>query len=193
MALGTLFVGVIYDLITNRLLLDQPYIAPYTFIAFILMQSAILSGRTARAHRKAEHLTENLKREVESQTRDLQLKTLESQEATLEALMAKEEAELLRAAAERQSEQLKELDHQKTAFFQNMSHELRTPLTLILNPLEDEASEQPENRNLEIAAKNSRRLLRLVNQLLDFHKHLLQDEQDHIPHKIFLWILKAIY
>ena len=69
-----------------------------------------------------------------------------------------------------QAQQLKELDRQKTVFFQNISHELRTPLTLILNPLDEEASQQPDNKNLGVAAKNSRRLLRLVNQLLDFQK-----------------------
>ena len=40
---------------------------------------------------------------------------------------------------------MRELDQQKTAFFQNMSHELRTPLTLILGPLEDETKAQPTN------------------------------------------------
>jgi len=69
-----------------------------------------------------------------------------------------------------QADQLKELDRQKTMFFQNMSHELRTPLTLILNPLEDELQSQPDNHNVAVATKNSRRLLRLVNQLLDFQK-----------------------
>ena len=69
-----------------------------------------------------------------------------------------------------QADALKELDRQKTIFFQNMSHELRTPLTLILNPLEDELENQPANLNLSVATKNSRRLLRLVNQLLDFQK-----------------------
>ena len=57
----------------------------------------------------------------------------------------------------------------KYRFFQNMSHELRTPLTLILNPLENQSREHL-NTELGIATKNSRRLLRLVNQLLDFQK-----------------------
>ena len=65
---------------------------------------------------------------------------------------------------------MKEIDAQKTAFFQNISHELRTPLTLILNPLEDSCAELPERKDLSIALKNARRLLRLVNQLLEFQK-----------------------
>ncbi|MBF0441925.1 MAG: response regulator, partial [Oligoflexales bacterium] len=66
--------------------------------------------------------------------------------------------------------QLKELDKQKTTFFQNVSHELRTPLTLILNPLEKMIKDFPDNRDVQMINQNSMRLLRLVNQLLDFQK-----------------------
>jgi signal transduction histidine kinase/class 3 adenylate cyclase/two-component SAPR family response regulator len=184
LSFSVLVVGGVNDILQSRHLIDTAYIGPYTFIVFVLMQSGILSGMAAQAHRKAKHLSENLKKEVSEQTKDLQSKTLEALEATQQAIRAKqdsdalkqvaekskEEADALRADAEEQAEKLKELDKQKTAFFQNMSHELRTPLTLILNPLEDESKEQPNNKNLEVATKNSRRLLRLVNQLLDFQK-----------------------
>ncbi|MDX2097751.1 MAG: response regulator [Leptolyngbyaceae cyanobacterium bins.59] len=71
-----------------------------------------------------------------------------------------------------QAEQLLELDRQKTEFFQNISHEFRTPLTLMLGPLESAVS---QNQGLSpeqaaIALRNSRRLLRLVNQLLDLQR-----------------------
>ncbi|MBF0443847.1 MAG: sensor histidine kinase [Oligoflexales bacterium] len=65
---------------------------------------------------------------------------------------------------------LTELDRQKTQFFQNISHEIRTPLTLIMTPLEEALKAAPEDVGLQIASKNSNRLLRLVNQLLDFQK-----------------------
>ncbi len=71
-----------------------------------------------------------------------------------------------------QAEQLLELDQQKNAFFQNISHEFRTPLTLTLGPLES-AVARKEGLDFEqsvIALRNSRRLLRLVNQLLDLQK-----------------------
>ncbi|HEU4904073.1 MAG TPA: substrate-binding domain-containing protein [Flavisolibacter sp.] len=62
----------------------------------------------------------------------------------------------------------------KVAFFTNMSHEFRTPLTLILAPLEDLLADaknnQRWNRNLNLIQKNVIRLLRLVNQLIDFRK-----------------------
>ncbi|NJM96736.1 MAG: response regulator [Phormidesmis sp. RL_2_1] len=71
-----------------------------------------------------------------------------------------------------QAEQLLELDQQKNAFFQNISHEFRTPLTLTIGPLES-AVERGEGLDADqsvIALRNSRRLLRLVNQLLDLQK-----------------------
>jgi len=71
-----------------------------------------------------------------------------------------------------QAEQLMELDRQKNEFFQNISHEFRTPLTLTLGPLESAVS-QEEGLTYEqsiVALRNSRRLLRLVNQLLDLQR-----------------------
>jgi two-component system, sensor histidine kinase LadS len=72
----------------------------------------------------------------------------------------------------KQTRELRELDAQKTRFFQNVSHELRTPLTLILAPLEQLAADpklQGDTR-LKLSLDNAGRLLRLVNQLLDFQK-----------------------
>lgn len=77
----------------------------------------------------------------------------------------KVEADLMQA-----NKDLKVLDRQKTSFFQNMSHELRTPLTLILGPMESLRTSLPDNEDAAMATKNARRLLRLVNQLLDFQK-----------------------
>jgi adenylate cyclase len=71
-----------------------------------------------------------------------------------------------------QAEQLLELDRQKTEFFQNISHEFRTPLTLMVGPLEGAVS-SGQGLSIEqsaIALRNSRRLLRLVNQLLDLQR-----------------------
>jgi len=70
--------------------------------------------------------------------------------------------------------QLQSVDQAKTRFFANVSHELRTPLTLTIGPLEDlraRAGGDPKvERWLDIALRNSRRLLRLVNQILDVAK-----------------------
>jgi signal transduction histidine kinase/AraC-like DNA-binding protein/CheY-like chemotaxis protein/ABC-type xylose transport system substrate-binding protein len=68
----------------------------------------------------------------------------------------------------------KEATDAKFNFFTNISHELRTPLTLILGPLEDIVSSPKLHftvkAQLEMVKKNAMRLLRLVNQLMDFRK-----------------------
>ena len=62
----------------------------------------------------------------------------------------------------------------KLRFFTNISHEFRTPLTLILGPVESLIKRKglPDEvtGDLDIVYKNTQRLLRMVNQLLDFRK-----------------------
>ena len=62
----------------------------------------------------------------------------------------------------------------KLMFFTNVSHELRTPLTLIETPVEQLLAENQlskvQRRLLEVAHRNVRTLLRLINQILDFRK-----------------------
>ena len=74
----------------------------------------------------------------------------------------------------KRAEALAEIDRAKTAFFSNVSHEFRTPLTLMLGPLEDALAEgglpPPTREHLEVAHRNSMRLLKLVNTLLDFSR-----------------------
>jgi signal transduction histidine kinase len=76
----------------------------------------------------------------------------------------------------KRAEALAEIDRAKTAFFSNVSHEFRTPLTLMLGPLEDEIAEATDplpiarRERLQTAHRNSLRLLKLVNTLLDFSR-----------------------
>jgi PAS domain S-box-containing protein len=77
----------------------------------------------------------------------------------------------------RRAEALAELDRAKTTFFSNVSHEFRTPLTLMLGPIEDVLNDAsvtalaPVHRaKLATAHRNSLRLLKLVNSLLDFSR-----------------------
>ena len=75
----------------------------------------------------------------------------------------------------KRAEALAEIDRAKTAFFSNISHEFRTPLTLMLSPLQEikksEQDLQPDLReNLDVAYRNTLRLQKLVNSLLDFSR-----------------------
>ena len=68
----------------------------------------------------------------------------------------------------------KELYESKVEFFTEIAHEIRTPLTLINGPLEVIREMHFEdvklNKNLNVIAQNTKRLLDLVAQLLDFQK-----------------------
>lgn len=67
-----------------------------------------------------------------------------------------------------------ELYQRKLNFFTHISHEIKTPLTLILAPLEkllilNEGNNRVQNQ-LTLMKRNGERLIRLINQLLDFRK-----------------------
>ena len=74
----------------------------------------------------------------------------------------------------RRAESLAQLDRAKTTLLANVSHEFRTPLTLMLGPLDDAlaslSGDDALADQLRIAQRNGRRLLRLVNSLLDFSR-----------------------
>ena len=64
---------------------------------------------------------------------------------------------------------------EKLKFFTNISHEFKTPLTLIMGPVEELLGRSADvkynaSENLTLIKKNAVRLLRLVNQLMDFRK-----------------------
>ena len=69
---------------------------------------------------------------------------------------------------ETQAAELQQLDQARSRFFANVSHELRTPLTLMIAPLDrlrDQQQVQEQGRQwLDLAQRNARRLLELVNQ-----------------------------
>ena len=79
-------------------------------------------------------------------------------------------------AERKRAEALAEIDRAKTAFFSNVSHEFRTPLTLMLGPLEEVLADATEplppaqRERLEAVHRNSQRLLKVVNTLLDFSR-----------------------
>ena len=79
----------------------------------------------------------------------------------------------------------------KLRFFTNISHELRTPLTLITSPIDEVISNEKLSdvgmENMQVAKRNADRMLRLINQILDFRKiqndkmKVLVEQVDVIP------------
>ncbi len=94
-----------------------------------------------------------------------------AQEVAAQAAIAVQQSRLYQKARY-SAERFQEIDRQKTLLFQNISHEFRTPLTLVLGPLESAVAQQKDLPvdQAAIALRNSRRLLRLVNQLLDLQR-----------------------
>lgn len=71
------------------------------------------------------------------------------------------------------SQKIQEITADKISFFTNITHEFRTPITLILGPISRalKLSQNPSViEQLRIVERNSKSLLGLVNQLLDFRK-----------------------
>jgi signal transduction histidine kinase/ligand-binding sensor domain-containing protein/DNA-binding response OmpR family regulator len=83
----------------------------------------------------------------------------------------------------KEAEVARELDRLKIKFLTNLSHEFRTPISLIMGPVENLLTPgKHENMpgQLQLVKRNTRRLLNLVNQLLDFRK---MEENELTLHK----------
>lgn len=81
-----------------------------------------------------------------------------------------------------EAERMHELDLMKIRFFTNVSHEFRTPLSLIMAPVDKilkQVKEPDIQRQLQMVNRNARRLLNLVNQLLDFRRMEYQELKLH--------------
>jgi signal transduction histidine kinase/AraC-like DNA-binding protein len=81
-----------------------------------------------------------------------------------------------------ETQRLHELDLMKIKFFTNVSHEFRTPLSLIMAPVDRiiKQKQDPEtHKQLLLVNRNAKRLLNLVNQLLDFRKMEHQELKLH--------------
>lgn len=78
----------------------------------------------------------------------------------------------------REAQRMHELDMMKIKFFTNVSHEFKTPLSLILSPIDKiikNTHEPEQKKQFQLIHRNAKRLLHLVNQLLDFRKMEVQE------------------
>lgn len=88
-------------------------------------------------------------------------------------IIRREQIRLQLQVERQEANRIRELDEMKTRFFTNVSHEFRTPISLILIPIQKLIKETApgEMRNqYEMINRNARRLLNMVNELLDFRR-----------------------
>ncbi|TBO40463.1 hybrid sensor histidine kinase/response regulator [Pedobacter kyonggii] len=115
-----------------------------------------------------------LRKEFASEQERIQARQLQEQERI--------QAVQLRQQDRKEAERLRELDLLKIKFLTNLSHEFRTPISLILAPVDKLLTETKETGRygqLAMIKRNGKRLLNLVNQLLDFRKMEEQELQLH--------------
>ena len=71
-------------------------------------------------------------------------------------------------------EQEERMNEMKLMFFTDIAHEFKTPLSLIVGPVNDLVEKGPadeeQNFRFKVISRNVRRMMFLVNQLLDFRK-----------------------
>ena len=90
-----------------------------------------------------------------------------------------------------------EVNQMKLQFFTNISHEFRTPLTLIISPLqkiiERKGADDWLNKQHDIIYRNAKRLMTLIDQLMDFRKSELGELKLHVSRNELVGFINEIY
>ena len=170
------------DNITELQITIQPYFYKTTwFILLVIILATFatwqfyqwrirsLKEQKARLHQKVEQRTHELKKQK-------QLLEEQTEELSRQNRMLKQQNEKItrqKAQLTKMTRKIQELTLDKIAFFTNITHEFRTPITLIIGPIERalKLSYNPQViEQLHFVERNSKYLLSLVNQLMDFRK-----------------------
>ncbi len=117
---------------------------------------------------------------------------LRTRRLTREKLVLEREVAAQTSELQEKNEQLVEMERLRTRFFTDVSHEIRTPLSLISGPLDQLIQQNYTNPRiphwLSLIERNSKRLLGMVNQLLDIsrldagHMKMILEQSDVIRH-----------
>jgi len=155
-----------------------------TFLFLLILSSTIFCQ---------SHIVDSLKLELDNRSQELEI---EKQKQTRNKILGggiillllstsigqwyyhkqkikKKEAQQELKLQQHQKIKLKELNEMKSQFFTNVSHELLTPLTLISGPLQNvipKLKDAAIKEDVKLAHSNSRKLLSLINEILDLSK-----------------------
>lgn len=168
---------------TEELVIEvQPYfyktpgfvIVVILLIGFILYRLLLWRYRIMKRQQVLLHeMVEERTHKLEEQKKQL---SLQKEELASQNELLKEQNEKITDQKNKileMSHRVEELTVDKLAFFTNITHEFRTPLTLIVGPIERalKLSYNPQViEQLHLVERNSKYLLSLINQLLDFRK-----------------------
>lgn len=151
----------------------------FTLLTFLLLSLAVWLFYQWRI-RSLKKQRELLHRKVEQRTHELneqkQLLERQTEELSRQNNMLKQQNEKItrqKSQLVQMARKVQELTIDKIAFFTNITHEFRTPITLIIGPIERalKLSYNPQViEQLHFVERNSKYLLSLVNQLMDFRK-----------------------
>ena len=168
--------------ITELQITIQPYFYKttwFTLIVIVLVAFAAWQFYQWRI-RSLKEQKEKLRLKVEQRTHELerQKELLEEQTEELSRqnqILKQQNEKITRQKAQltKMTRKIQELTLDKIAFFTNITHEFRTPITLIMGPIERalKLSYNPQViEQLHFVERNSKYLLSLVNQLMDFRK-----------------------
>jgi signal transduction histidine kinase/DNA-binding response OmpR family regulator len=137
-------------------------------VTFWIVASTLMVGVSSLVYRSrfdqyaVQEAIRDAERRVSDHARNLEVRTVELAEAV--------------EKTERQARQLFSLEKLKSTFFASISHEFRTPITLILGPAKDEVERHIEDlpkstvASLGLIERSGRRLMELVDQLLDLSR-----------------------
>jgi signal transduction histidine kinase/CheY-like chemotaxis protein/AraC-like DNA-binding protein/ligand-binding sensor domain-containing protein len=112
------------------------------------------------------------------------IRKIEQDKSNLEAEVTRRKAKIRadNEIIEAQALEIKQRREEKDRFFANFSHEFKTPISLILGPVnhlrKQSTSTSKDLELLEIAYKNAKRILEMVNSVLTFSR---LDSQDYEP------------
>ena len=144
------------------------------FFLFLFVQFYNWRIRQFKKQRETLHLlVEERTDELEKQTKLLEEQTAELKLQNNVLITQNNKISRQRKKLVDMSEKVQEAMSDKLAFFTNITHEFRTPITLIMGPI-DKALKLSTNpkviEQLQFVSRNSRHLLSLINQLMDFRK-----------------------